>query len=148
MKNKGNSLTWLIPAILILIVIIVVGIQFASNLAYEDKWENIKTDMLQIQAKAKLIYENYRIDNANGLLGEKVEDITTIQNFGVSEGESYYKWTKDTTNQVGLSENTLKNEEYYLVNYDTEEVIYSAGFETKEDEVLYKLSDIKNLNIK
>lgn len=148
MKNNGNSLIWLIPVIAVLIVIILFGIQFVSNLIYEGKWENIKTDMLKIQAKAKLIFENYHLNNANGLLGEKIEDITTIQNFGVSDGENYYKWTKDTMSNTGLSESTLKDEEYYLINYDTEEVIYSAGFKTKEDEVFYKLSDIKNLNIK
>ena len=81
MQNKGNSIIWLIPLLAILTAIIIFGVQFAHNIAHEKEWENVKTDLLQIQAKAKIIYEKYHVDEANGLAGEKIEDLSEIEQF-------------------------------------------------------------------
>lgn len=81
MQNKGNSMIWLIPLLAILIAIIIFGVQFAHNIAHEKKWENVKTDLLQIQAKAKIVYEKYHVDEANGLAGEKIEDLSQVEQF-------------------------------------------------------------------
>ena len=145
MQNIGNSIIWLIPLIAILTVIIIFGVQFVQKLVHEKEWENVKTDMLQIQAKAKIVFEKYHVDNANGLAGEKIEEISTIEQFGIEQDKTYYKWTKETLEQNGLAEVKLEQEDYYIINYDTEEVIYSKGYQTKDGNIYYKLSEIKDL---
>ena len=144
MQNKGNSLIWLIPLIAILTVIIINGVQFVQKQMHEKEWENVKTDMLQIQAKAKIVFEKYHVDEANGLAGEKIEDISSIEQFGIEQDKTYYKWTKETLEQNSLSDIKL-DEDYYLINYETEEVIYSKGYKSNDGNTYYKLSEIKSL---
>jgi len=144
MQNKGNSLIWLIPLIAILTAIIIFGVQFMQKQVHEKQWENVKTDMLQIQAKAKIVFEKYHVDEANGLAGEKIEDLSEIKQFGIEEDKTYYKWTKETLEQNGLSE-VEADENHYIINYETEEVIYSKGYKSNDGNTYYKLSEIKNL---
>ena len=144
MQNKGNSLIWLIPLIVILTVIIINGVQFIQKQMHEKEWENVKTDMLQIQAKAKIVFEKYHVDEANGLAGEKIEDLSSIEQFGIEQDKTYYKWTKEILDQNGLSDIKV-DEDYYLINYETEEVIYSKGYKSNDGNTYYKLSEIKNL---
>lgn len=101
--------------------------------------EDIETEMLQIQAKAKVEFEKYHVDKENGLKGEKIDN----SEYGIDEEGSFYKWTKDTLDEVGQTQSILKEGEYYLINYDTEEVIYSAGVKLEDENVYYKLSEIE-----
>lgn len=81
MQKKGNSIIWLILLFAVIITIIVFGVQFAHSIAHEKEWENVKTDLLQIQAKAKIVYEKYHVDETNGLVGEKIDDLSKIEQF-------------------------------------------------------------------
>ena len=97
--------------------------------------------MLQIQAKAKLELEKYHLNKENGLKGEKIENAE----FEITEEGNFYKWTKETLEEIGLMQTLIKEDEYYLINYDSEEVIYV----TKNEKI--KLSEIdkeeKTLNV-
>lgn len=146
MKNEnGKSIIIWILSVVMIALLIIFAIHFLENMVTKESQKDIKTEMLQVQAKAKLVLENHHVNEANGLKGEKIEEESLLESFGVEKGETYYKWTKDTLQEVGMKEMVLKQEDYYLVNYDTEEVIYSAGYQTKEGKTYYKLSEIKEV---
>ena len=54
----------------------------------------------------------------------------------------YYVWNKETLKEVGL-ENIKLTDGFYIVNYETDEVIYSEGIQV-DDKTCYKLSEIAN----
>lgn len=126
--------------IVVILVLMVIGaVKFIKNDYRNYTKEDIKTDMLQVRAKARLEFEKYHVNNENGLIGEKIDNAE----YGISEEGNFFKWTKDTLSKLGLSENLLKDDEYYIVNYDTEEVIYSAGVVWEDGNTLFRLSEIE-----
>lgn len=144
-SQKGVSLIIWILGVIVLAIIITSAIQYLVEEVDKKTGEDIKTEMLQVQAKAKIVLEKYHVDKNNGLKGEKQEDISLEEIYGISNIGDYYKWNVDTLKEVGLQETILKEDGYYLVNYDTEEIVYSKGYKTKEGSVYYKLSDIKEI---
>lgn len=144
MKNEKGvaAIIWILGVIL-LIAIIVFAVNLLQNGLEQKNVEDIKTEMLKIQAKAKVVLEMYHVDNKNTLKGEKMSDASLEGVFGITEIANYYKWTIDTLKEVGIQNTLLQNDDYYLVNYDNEEVVYSLGYIAENGNVYYKLSDIK-----
>ncbi len=142
-KQKGASIVIWIIGVILLAIVIVIAIHFMQEEINKNQQEDIKTEMLQVQAKAKIVLEKYNVDNNNGLKGQKMEDKTLQEKYGIEQIENYYKWTKEILAELGLQETILQEGEYYLVNYDTEEVIYSQGYKAENGEIYYKLSEIK-----
>ena len=56
--------------------------------------------------------------------------------------QSYYLWNQDILNEEGLDSIKLKDNEIYIVNYETEEIIYYPGYKHTDDKTYYKLSDL------
>ncbi len=149
MNNKnGDSIIWLIIGVVLIIAIVIFGSRLFKEELKKENDEDIKTQMLQVQAKAKVIFEKYHVDNNNGLKGTQMTQDEMDEKFNATEAEKYYKWNQEILNEIGLSDIQLEEGEYFLVNYETEEVIYSLGLTTKEDETYYKLSEIKELQDK
>ena len=144
-NKKGRTSIWLIPLVLVLAAIITVGVLFLQEQMKQKEWETVSTDLLKVQARAKIVFERYHVDNANGLAGEKQEDKEALAKFQVGEEETYYKWNKETLEKEGLSDVTIPENEYYLVNYETEELNYSKGHQAKDNTVYNKLSEIREL---
>ena len=142
-KQKGASIVIWIIGVILLAIVIVIAIHFMQEEINKNQQEDIKTEMLQVQAKAKIVLEKYNVDNNNGLKGQKMEDKTLQEKYGIEQIENYYKWTKEILAELGLQETILQEGEYYLVNYDTEEVIYSQGYKAENGEIYYKVSEIK-----
>ena len=132
--------------IIILALLIVFTINFAEEELDKNLQEDIKTEMLQVQAKSKIVFEKYHIDNENGLKGEKVEDESLKEKYSIDDLENFYKWSRDVLAEEGIKDIALQEDEYYLVNYDTEEVIYSEGYKNIDGNTYYKLSEIVNLD--
>lgn len=144
--NTGKSLIKFIIIIILLIGIIALGIQYFLKELENKQLETIHTDMLLIQAKAKIVFETYHVDKNNGLQGEKVEEKAQLGEYGITADETdYYVWNREILDNLGLKEVELEEGAFYIINYDTEEVIYSKGYETKDGTIYYKLTDIKGL---
>ncbi len=143
--QEGKSLIKFIIIISILIGIIVWGVQVILSELENKNLETIHTDMLLIQAKAKIVFETYHVDNNNGLQGQKIENNAELEKYGVTDKTNYYIWNREVLDNVGLKEIKLNESDFYIVNYDTEEVIYSKGYEAKDGTTYYKLTDIKEL---
>lgn len=142
--QEGKSLIKFIIIISILVGIIVWGVQVILGELENKNLETIHTDMLLIQAKAKIVFETYHVDNNNGLQGQKIENNAELEQYGITDSTNYYIWNRDVLDNVGLKEIKLDEGDFYIVNYDTEEVIYSKGYE-KDGTTYYKLTDIKEL---
>ena len=138
-----SIIKWLF-LVIIFVVIITLGAKSAKEEILKTEQEDAKTEMLIVQGKAKIVFENYHVNNENGLKGEKMEDASLEEKYGITEIANFYKWSEEMLKEIGIANPVLKGDEYYLVNYDTGEVVYSAGYMAEDGIVYYKLSDIKN----
>lgn len=143
-KKGASAIIWIL-GVAILALVIVFATNYVQKEAKQRNSEDIKTEMLQVQAKAKVVLEKYHVDKNNGLKGEKMEDISLESLYNITNIGDYYKWDTDILNEVGFIETVLKEGDYYLVNYELEEVIYSLGYKAEDGNTYYKLSEIKNI---
>ena len=159
MKNeKGMSHITLIIVIILIAFLIFATIYFIRILNQKGRIAYYETNMLQIQGKVKILSEEDNMDkDTNKLKGRKIEENKDIEkvrqliNDGIiSEEEEkfskYYIIDNLDLEQMKLDNIYLDNG-FYIVNYDTEEVIYSEGIEVDGDKY-YKLSQLKELDKK
>lgn len=151
--RKENAMTHITLVIWIVIIIVIgyLGINFILKETVKGKVENLKTDMLLVQGRIKVIeQENEMNKEENSLKGLKVSENLEdekikklIENKVINSEEEnfdkYYIINSETLNELKLQDN-LKGE-YYIVNYKTHEIIYSKGIEI-ENEMHYTLTEI------
>ena len=161
----------LIVAIIIIIAISVMIAIVCKKAWEETKLQDLRTNMLLIQGKAKTYTENVSVETAN-LDEAKEEDNTKIaevkdqklkgtalenwdncikdaaKKAGIEDTKDYYYLSQEDLNQMGISIEVEENT-YYLVKYKFEdtEVVYTKGYEY-QDKIYYKLSDLKNIELK
>lgn len=152
-------MTFIILCILIC-VLIFVGSKIANkgiDMYSQADSQDASTSLLLAQAKQKLISEKAIIDNKkDGYVGEKLKDCTIpeIEEFKalgvIAEDDktydSYYVWSQQTLNELSVNVKLAENE-YYIVNYETNEVITTKGIKIG-DNLYYKLTDIKQVVVK
>lgn len=156
---------------LIVIILIATGIVVLGKRGFDKtKLQDLRTDMLLIQGKAKTYTENVSVETAN-LDKEKEEDNTKIaevkdqklkgtaldnceeiikneaKKAGIEDTTDYYYLSQEDLNNMGINVE-VKKDGYYLVKYNFEdtEVIYTKGYEY-QDKIYYKLSDLKNIEL-
>ncbi len=132
---------------IILIAIVAVCIVFhIKNIFEQHNHESIKSSMLQIQGACNLIQENVESKKENAvyigtvLTNENDEIIDEFNNKGILTEEEYPKfYVLHDQDLLDLKLN-FDNEDhsYYLINYETQEVIITKGYEGK-----YKLSEME-----
>lgn len=139
--------------IIICIIGIVIGtIYFIKNKYEEEELKTIKTDMLLIEGKIKIIAEKVRIKEKNAtFIGKKIneleenDEIQSLEEKKVidlnEKNNQYYILEKAHLEELGLSSIELK-EGFYIVDYNNSEVIYSKGIADEEGNVRYKLSEL------
>lgn len=139
---------------LIIIAAIICGIGYFFKSQYDDEqFETIKTDMLLIEAKTKVVAEKVKIKEKDAsYVGRKIEevkeeeDIKNLQERGIINLEEkssvYYILEKGDLEELGLVTINLENS-YYIVEYNTNEIIYSKGIKDKDGNMIYKLSDLE-----
>ena len=122
-------------------ILLGIGIHYGSEAIERAKLEDVKTDMLSIKTRAKIIAEEYSYNEGSELLGNKIEDRQLLNTIGITdEGKDAYLWDKATLENQGL--NTIE-ENQYIVYYDTAdsnncEVYYKEGFDG-----VYSLTDLQ-----
>lgn len=150
-SNSGIGIIKLIIMVLFIVAIIAAGMYFIRKKYNEVRVETIKTDMLQVQWRIKDYIDKQVVKGEEKkYLGTKLtemkednvlktffnEDILTEEEYG-----KYYALKDEDLATAGL-EITNYSESYFLINYETYEVIVSSGCKYSKDETLYKLSDI------
>lgn len=152
-NNKGMGLISLIIIIAIIVGLIVAGIYFVKLKYSEVRVETIKTDMLQVQWKVKKYMDDQTVNGEEKqYLGTKIiemQEDTLVKEFlskGIISEEEYEKYyvLKDEELEQSTLEITNYEGSYYLINYETYEVIVTQGCKYPDGEILYKLTDIEN----
>ena len=153
--KKENGLTHMttIFLVIIILVLILVAVRFVELQYKNEESETIKTNMLAIQGKAKIIAEEEKALKKE-LAGIKISDkkeeenikkLFEQQNITIDENSKYYVLDKENLNAIGLGNIELELDQYYIVNYDNLEILYTKGVQIG-DNILYKLSDFNKLN--
>lgn len=170
-KNKGITMISLVITIVLIIIIAGISIGQGSNVIKQSQLENLKTNMMLIEVKAKEYLENAnfklgtnidtatdkesRIENAKQeLKGEIVDKSILDGKVNITENDEYtffYKLTTEELDNMGISK--VKSDEengLYILKYDLKnieiEVYNTKGFEN-DGKIYYALNDIQNLNI-
>ncbi len=171
MKQKGITLVALSITIIVLLIIAGIIISSGRSVIRRAKLEELKTNMLLIEAKAKEYVENAnfklgiefdkatdtdkenRIEHAKQeLKGELIEDTnqygTVIGNQSNEENKYFYQLNQTDLEQMGLSK--VEGEGIYIIQYDIQnlkvEIYNTEGFKN-ENQMYYSLSEIESLNI-
>ncbi len=161
--KQDKGITLLVLAITIVVMLIIAGISLyeGKNIVKNAQLENIKTNMLLIQAKGKIIAEEANFNKTTTESGEEqiqylgIELNVAVENDSIlsnsisnvlqsEEMDKYYVLEQQDLDTMGLNKIETSDGVYYLINYETEEVIYIPGY-TYEDNTYYKLSDINAL---
>ena len=159
-ENKGITLVALVVTIVVLLIIAGIGINYGIDTIKRAQLEELRTNMLLIEAKAK----EY-VEEANFKMGKSPDDAKKAEvrqevyvdtakllpSTNVSAPPSIpvsecYLVTEDTMKSWGLEDIKLEDGEEYLIKFDdtnaTVEVYNTLGYDGK-----YSLTDIDNLEV-
>lgn len=133
-NNKGITLIALVVMIVILAIITAVTVTVSVNYADIAKFENVETDLLLIQSKAKVMADKKAI-------GEIEED----ELYGIKqESGDYQGWyllSQSELDEMGMKK--AQAEDNYYIDYQNNDVAYGVGIEYKGT-TYYKLSEMKS----
>ena len=152
-NQKGITIVSLVITIIILLIIGGTTVYIGTSVIKQATLQTVNTNMMLIQAKTKTIAEqakfNNNKDNYKGTVLSDVsgnKKIDKLLETGIIEDTSkYYLLSQDDLVSMGLEK--IDIEDGYIVNYETEEVIYVKGYEN-EGVTYHKLNDMKNVVVK
>ena len=116
--ENGITIIALIITIILMLILVGVGMHFGSDALDKAKLEDIKTNMISIKTKAKIVAEQYNFKDIDNLIGTSLDtdnnqegiqtgtynipdELNTIFNEKDSEGKAkfdisnLYVWTKE-----------------------------------------------------
>ena len=150
--NAGRSYIKLIIAIVIIIAVLIIGINYVLSIIKRESVKDVQADLLLIQAKVNIVKGNYSVNKEeNPLKGYQLNQLPENINIDSffekhiipeEEYEKYYLLDSDVLNQMELQELVNKYQGYFIVNYDNFEVIYTEGYENENGMWCYKLTDL------
>lgn len=156
-SEKGITLLVLVITIIVLLILAGVGITQVGDILEQVNKETICTDMLLIQAKSKVLNEKANFNKDETILkGQKISEVTNNEQINnlTSKGvidtaeenyAKYYVWNKQVIEELKLGLENIEENQIYIVNYATEEVIYPQGYKHTDGNTYYKLSELLTL---
>lgn len=159
MKNEKGMTLVTTAVFVVVIAALVFAVVYYFRIEYaKSSLEDLKTDILLVQAKVKTIAGEYTLEKKDEVLkGTKIaelKDDPAISNLIETEEikiddkeKKYYVLNKENLNELQLENVTLEENNYYVVDYNTYEVYYTKGFVYSDGETYYKLTEIENLVI-
>lgn len=150
-KRHTIKLVILISIFAVIITAIAISSKYINKKVNESKDDDIKTDMLVLQAKIKVIKGESEVNkNTDNYFGKKVNEsnneniINLLKSINIPDEElqNYYILNNQDIELMGISEEIYNKEDSsYIVNYNSAEVIYKDGIFI-DGVVKYKLSDL------
>lgn len=146
---EGVSLIALCITIMVIVILVGIGIYGSTNMIKEVKLEELKTNMLLIQAKARecvkdasfqmgMNPDDVKKDSVrNEIYREKAKlqkatEHEIPSNFGITDMTNCYWLTTEAQTSWGLSKLQLKNKERYLIQFnetdETVEIYNTVGY--------------------
>ena len=148
----GRSSIKLIIAIVIIIAVLIVGINYVMSIIKKESVKDVQADLLLIQAKVNIVKGNYSVNKEeNPLRGYQLNQLPENININSflekhiipeEEYEKYYLLDSSALEQMELQELVNKYPGYFIVSYDSFEVIYTEGYENENGMWCYKLTDL------
>ena len=142
-----------------IVIIVIVGIVYLAyrvlNKEYsQEEFETVKTNLLLIQGKTEVISQKVEIEEEGAeYIGTKIQEkendekIQNLINIDVinleSEDNNYY--CIDNSNLAELGLENISIDDYYIVDYKQNDVIYVDGIENENGDIVYKLSEMLQL---
>lgn len=152
-SRKSVVLTYVKIFIVLVIIaaIIYAAVQFFGTKYNEEEFETLKTDMLLIQGKIEVVSQKVDIEEEDAeYIGTSIkenredEKIQNLVNNNIididSKKSKYYCINNDNLNELGLE--NVRVDDYYIVDYENNEVIYINGIKNENGDTIYKLSDM------
>lgn len=149
MKSE-KGLTLISTAIMVMVIAaLTFGVVYYTRLQVEkEKNEDIKTDMLLVEAKVQKLSGDYILEKKEDILvGTKLADMEEepiIKEFLEKEifdkgekGARYYVLNQENINELQLENVELEKDSYYIVDYTSSKVYYTKGYSDEEGEVYY-----------
>lgn len=166
-KKEGITIIALMITIIIMLILLGVGIHFGTEAIARARLEDIKTDMISIKTKAKIIAEQYNFKDVDSLTGTPLD--SDIEQLGIQESyiipqelktifesvnedetskfdiSKLYVWSQENLDNQSLDTIKVGDNKFYIVYYNLEgtnlcEVYYSEGYKGK-----YSLTDLKDM---
>ena len=147
-KADGITIIALTIIVIVMTIVIVASLKYVKQYMEQQRIEDIKSSMLAIQSVITNIKNKNTVDKENNsLVGTKLDlenneteyQITEkLKNELSTEGSTeLYILNKEELNNLGVKNVEINNTEFYIVDYNSEEIYYSLGINGK-----YKLSDM------
>ena len=147
-KADGITIIALTIIVIVMTIVIVASLKYVKQYMEQQRIEDIKSSMLAIQSVITNIKNKNTVDKENNsLVGTKLDlenneteyQITEkLKNeLSTEESTELYILNKEELNNLGVKNVDINNTEFYIVDYNSEEIYYSLGINGK-----YKLSDM------
>lgn len=152
-KGYGRVYAGILFIILVIGIIIYGVLKYAKKEVDSEQFETIKTDMLLIEAKTSIVAQKVKIKEKDAkYIGNKIEndeneDVKKLEEQGIIElkkENNYYILDDNNLDELELSVRNQKQGNY-IVEYNSNEIIYTSGIKDKDGNILYKLSDIEKV---
>lgn len=147
-KENGISLIEIILVVILILIVILWGLKYIKDYFNNQQDEDIKATMLAIQTVITNIKNKHTIDEeSNILIGTKLDIENNQTEYKISdelksilvniEDSNLYILSNEELLNHGVKNVNETNKEFYVVDYNSEDIIYSLGINGK-----YKLSDM------
>ena len=147
-KADGITIIALTIIVIVMTIVIVASLKYVKQYMEQQRIEDIKSSMLAIQTVITNVKNKHIVDEKeNSLIGVKLDlenneteyQITEkLKNeLSTEESTELYILNKEELNNLGVKNVEINNTEFYIVDYNSEEIYYSLGINGK-----YKLSDM------
>lgn len=149
MKNeKGIALIGLVIVVLLTAVVLFAGTNYLKEYVSNQKNEDIKANMLAIQTVITNVKNKHTVDETNNILvGTKLDLENNETEYTISdefknvllslENAELYILNTEELNNLGVKNIEINNTAFYVVDYNSEEILYSLGVNGA-----YKLSEM------
>lgn len=155
-SNTGRGYIKTLILTIIIIICAVSGLYFIKMQYHKAKIKTIKTNMSLIEFKASEYINKQKAEGKEEInyAGTKLSDLkddTIVKQLkdrkviNEEELEKYYLLSDENLAELNTKFENEKDS-FYIVNYETGEVIFSAGCQLEDDKILYKLNDIEKLD--
>ena len=156
MKYVNKKSIIMILAIIVIAIIVFLGIRYAINFFKQEDIKELQYDILLVKTKTETVKVKNTVNSEeNPLLGYQLNQLPeniNIDSFKAKniikedEYEKYYLLDSECLEKMDLKELVNKHPGYYIVNYETFEVVYTEGYTNKEGVFCYKISDLEKYN--
>lgn len=147
-SEKGIALIGLVILVMLTAVVLFAGTKYIKEYANNQKNEDIKANMLAIQTVITNVKNKHTVDETNNILiGVKLDLDNNETEYVISEdfkntlltieNANFYILNSDELNNLGVKNIEINNKAFYVVDYNSEEVLYSLGVNG-----IYKLSEM------